>query len=229
MAKNVNDWLSGSLCNNRKGRGTKLIKMGGRFSFHGTDKGFPLVLNGQGHLTFNISEIKGWIWLLYEQRSELVEWTSEVGIGGEFPIPWDWARVKYWCNSMIIVMMVMNDSDCDDYDGHLLGVVGGCYCNVKMISGPLLPSDCKRLFLQVSLLTCTYLLFCFSKIEMALFHFFNVSMLRCCILLLVDWSFFSSADKLIEIPPFEHQMLWILWNDVDLYMKIPYKMQIMFL
>ena len=70
-----------------------------------------------------------------------------------------------------------DDDDQDDDDGHLLGVVGGCHCNVKMISGPLLPSDCKRLFLQVSLLTCTYLLFCFSKIEMARFQCLNVTML----------------------------------------------------
>ena len=34
----------------RKGRGTKLIKMGGRFSFYGTEKGFPLVVIGQGPL-----------------------------------------------------------------------------------------------------------------------------------------------------------------------------------
>ena len=64
---------------------------------------------------------------------------------------------------MIIVMMVMNDDDCGDYDGHLLGVVGGCQCNVKMISGPLLPSDCKRLFFQSFYFR--YLLFCYSKID----------------------------------------------------------------
>ena len=77
-----------------------------------------------------------------------------------------------------------DDDDDDDVVGHLLGVVGGCHCNVKMISGPLLPSDCKRLFLKVSLLPCTYLLFAARRLKIA--FFFNVSLFRFFILLLVD-------------------------------------------
>ena len=89
---------------------------------------------------------------------------------------------------MVMQFNANYDDNCDDDDddvvGHLLGVVGGCHCNVQMISGPLLPSDCKRLFLKVSLLPCTYLLFASRRLKIA--FFFNVSMFRLFILLLVD-------------------------------------------
>ena len=76
------------------------------------------------------------------------------------------------------------DDNCDDDDvvGHLLGVVGGCHCNVKMISGPLLPWDCKRLFLKVSLLPCTYLLFAARRLKIAFF-----SMSQCFDFLFCCW------------------------------------------